>query len=58
MGDFFDDFDVEEFAFWGGFIETQLEGEKEGKSRLPDNEPESFDEMLRTPLDDLEDEEI
>jgi len=29
MGNFFDDFDAEDFAFWGGFIETQLEGEKE-----------------------------
>ena len=44
MGNFFDDFDAEDFAFWGGFIETQLEGEKEVKS----DEPLSFEDMLKT----------
>ena len=28
MCDIFDDW--EDFAFWGGYIETQVEGEKEG----------------------------
>ena len=45
MGNFFDDFDAEDFAFWGGFIQTQLEGEKEEKQ--PD-EPLSFEDMLKT----------
>ena len=45
MGNFFDDFDVEDFAFWGGFIKTQLEGEKEQEQ--PD-EPLSFEDMLKT----------
>jgi len=45
MGNFFDDFDIQDFAFWGGFIETQLEGEKEEKQ--PD-EPLSFEKMLKT----------
>jgi len=57
MGNFFDDFDAEDFAFWGGFIETQLEGEKEEKI---DNEPLTPDEMLETPfdyLDEVDDEE-
>ena len=31
MCDLFDDWDAEDFAFWGGFIETQLEGEQEEK---------------------------
>ena len=30
MCDWFDNWDAEDFAFWGGFIETQIEGEKEG----------------------------
>jgi hypothetical protein len=51
MGNFFDDFDAEDFAFWGGFIETQLEGEKEEKI---DNEPLTPDEMLETPFDYLD----
>ena len=56
MCDFFDDFDAESFAFWGGFIETQLEGEKEEKI---DNEPLTPDEMLETPFDylDIDEEE-
>ena len=56
MGNFFDDFDAEDFAFWGGFIETQLEGEKKEKI---DNEQLSPDEMLETPFDylDLDEEE-
>jgi hypothetical protein len=45
MGNFFDDFGAEDYAFWGGFIETQLEGEKEEKQ--PD-EPLSFEDMLKT----------
>ena len=45
MGDFFDDFSAEDFAFWAGFIETQLEGEKAEKE--PD-EPLSFEDMLKT----------
>jgi hypothetical protein len=51
MGNFFDDFDAEDFAFWGGFIETQLEGEKEEKI---DNEQLSPDEMLETSFDYLD----
>ena len=39
MGNFFDDFDAEDFAFWAGFIETQLEGEQEEKI---ENEPEDI----------------
>ena len=55
-GDFFDDWGWEDFAFWGGFIETQLEGEKERKI---DNEQLSPDELLETPFDylDIDDEE-
>ena len=45
MGNFFDDFDTEDFAFWGGFIETQLKGEKEVKQS---DEPLSFEELLKT----------
>ena len=45
MGNFFDDFDAEDFAFWGGFIETQLEGEKEEKQL---DDPLSFEDMLKT----------
>ena len=52
MGDFWDDFDVEDFAFWGGFIQTQLEGEKEEKI---DNESLTPDELLE--MDDYLDEE-
>ena len=44
MGNFFDDFDVEDFAFWGGFIETQLEGEKEQEQP---EEPLSFEDILK-----------
>ena len=56
MGNFFDDFDAEAFAFWGGFIQTQLEGEKEEKQ--PD-EPLTPEQMLETPFDylDLDEEE-
>lgn len=25
----FDDIDIEDIAFWGGFVETQIEGEQE-----------------------------
>ena len=45
MGNFFDDFDAEDFAFWAGFIETQIEGEKEEKEQ---DEPVSFEDMLKT----------
>ena len=56
MCDFFDDgIDNLEMALILGITEEIEEGEK---SKLIDNGPESFDEMLRTPLDDLEDEEI
>lgn len=43
--DFFDDngIDVGDAAFWGGFVETQVEGEK--KENEPD-EPLSIDEIL------------
>ena len=51
MGNFFDDFDTKDFAFWAGYIETQLEAEKEEKI---DNEPLTPDEMLESPLDDLD----
>ena len=56
MCDFFDDFSAEDFAFWGGFIETQLEGEKEEKI---DNRQLTPDELLETPFDylDLDEEE-
>ena len=54
MGDFFDDFSAEDFAFWAGFIETQLEGEKEEKI---DNEQLSPDELLETPWDYLDSDE-
>jgi hypothetical protein len=51
MCNFFDDFDAEDFAFWAGFIESQVEGEKEEKIN---NEPMSIEEMLKTPLDELD----
>ena len=51
MGNFFDDWDSTDFAFWAGYIETQLEGEKEEKI---DNEPLTRDEMLETPFDNLD----
>jgi len=56
MRNFFDDFSAEDFAFWAGYIETQLEGEKEEKI---DNEPLTPDQMLETPFDylDIDDEE-
>ena len=56
MGNFFDDWDSTDFAFWAGYIETQLEGEKEEKI---DNEPLTPDEMLETNFDylDIGDEE-
>jgi hypothetical protein len=53
MGNFFDDWDSTDFAFWAGFIQTQLEGEKEEKI---DNEQLSPDELLETPWDYLDDE--
>jgi hypothetical protein len=56
MGNFFDDFDAEDFAFWGGFIQTQLEGEKKEKI---DNEQLSPEQMLETNFDylNIDDEE-
>jgi len=45
MCDFFDNLDWEDFAFWAGYIETQIEGEQEKKY---DNEPLSPEEMLKT----------
>ena len=51
MGDFWDDFDAEDFAFWAGFIETQLKGEKEEKI---DNEQLSPEQMLETNFDYLD----
>ena len=57
MGNFFDDWDSTDFAFWAGYIETQLQGEKEEKI---DNEQLTPDEMLETPfdyLDEVDDEE-
>jgi hypothetical protein len=51
MGNFFDDWDSTDFAFWAGFIQTQLEGEKEEKI---DNEQLSLDELLETPWDYLD----
>ena len=51
MGNFFDDFSAQDFAFWGGFIETQLEGEKKEKI---DNEPLTPEQMLETPFDNLD----
>ena len=58
MGDFFDDWDATDYAFWAGYIETQLEGEKAEKE--PD-EPLSFEDMLKTGneiFDEADDEEI
>ena len=51
MGNFFDDWDSTDFAFWAGYIETQLQGEKEEKI---DNEQLTPDEMLESPFDYLD----
>ena len=42
MCNFFDDFDAEDFAFWGGFILTQLEGEQAGQQQ----QKETSDDLL------------
>ena len=56
MENFFDDWDATDYAFWAGYIETQLEGEKEEKQ--PD-EPLTPEQMLESPFDylDIDDEE-
>jgi hypothetical protein len=51
MGNFFDDWDSTDFAFWAGYIETQIEGEKEEKI---DNEQLSPEQMLESPFDYLD----
>ena len=54
MCDDFDDdgFDLEDAAFWGGFVETQVEGEKEDQEQS-DPSPE---DTLKTDLDYLDEE--
>lgn len=54
MCDFSDDFDAMDFAFWAGFIETQIEGEKEEKQA---DEPLTFEEMLKIENEIFDDEE-
>ena len=45
MCDWFDNFTAEDFAFWGGFIETQIEGEKD---EVQEDEPLSYKDSLKT----------
>ena len=45
MCDWFDNFSTEDFAFWGGFIETQIEGEKD---EVQEDEPLSYKDSLKT----------
>ena len=45
MCDWFDNFTAEDFAFWGGFIETQIEGEKDEKQ---EDGPLSYKDSLKT----------
>ena len=57
-GDFFDDgIGAEELGIFLS-ISEELQEEEAAKKLEKDNEPETFEEMLRTPLDDLGEEEI
>ena len=52
MCDWFEGWDIEDFAFWGGYIETQIEGEKDRKQEF---EPLSYEDTLKTGDDVLDD---
>ncbi len=52
MCDIFDDWDVEDFAFGEGFIETQIEGEKDEKQEF---KPLSYEDTLKTGDDVFDD---
>jgi hypothetical protein len=53
MCDFDDDIDIEDAAFWGGFVQTQAESE-ENEQDPGDPSPE---DTLKTDLDYLDEEE-
>lgn len=52
MCNFFDDWDAEDYAFWAGYIETQIEGEKVRKQEF---KPLSYEDSLKTGDDVFDD---